>query len=390
MFGWRRRGEGFEWREYVRTTVLIRRADRQRRIEDARLQAIDAVKAQRDRGLDAGRERLESAVSATSGAAHRVAAAVASFIKRSLRVCTEAARRSAATTIGAARVIPFPGLGPVLDPVRRALRHGVAFARNMAGLISDLPHISPIGKKHIAYAICGLGLIYGIGPMLRGDVPTAPGTIRIANLVPVSSEAPGAMSGRALAISGDTLRVNGILVKLKGIEAPGPAYPCLKANGRRWQCGPAATTALNRLVRGKIVTCEPHSTSTAGQIVAGCRSGDMDFAAELVRSGKVFAEGGAFATYGSEEQAAREAHTGIWQGDTLRPETWREQIWEEAKKSAPDGCPIKGFVRASARLYAMPWSNGYGRARIRESRGERWFCNEEDARAAGFTLADSS
>ena len=39
MFGWRRRSEGFEWREYVRTTVLVRRADRQRRIEDVRVAA---------------------------------------------------------------------------------------------------------------------------------------------------------------------------------------------------------------------------------------------------------------------------------------------------------------------------------------------------------------
>ncbi len=55
MFGWRRRSEGFEWREYVRTTVLVRRADRQRRIEDARLAAVEKVKNAADAGAEAGR-----------------------------------------------------------------------------------------------------------------------------------------------------------------------------------------------------------------------------------------------------------------------------------------------------------------------------------------------
>ena len=44
MFGWRRRSEGFEWREYVRTTILVRRADRQRRVEDVRVAALEKVK----------------------------------------------------------------------------------------------------------------------------------------------------------------------------------------------------------------------------------------------------------------------------------------------------------------------------------------------------------
>ena len=55
MFGWRRRSEGFEWREYVRTTILVRRADRQRRVEDARVATLEKVKHARDAGVEAGR-----------------------------------------------------------------------------------------------------------------------------------------------------------------------------------------------------------------------------------------------------------------------------------------------------------------------------------------------
>ena len=74
----------------------------------------------------------------------------------------------------------------------------------------------------------------------------------------------------------------------------------------------------------------------------------------------------------------------------MRPGDWRAQVWEEAKKAAPDGCPIKGYVRASNRTYAMPWSTGYEDGKIRTVKGDRWFCSEEEARSAGFKLSSRS
>ena len=58
MFGWRKRSEGFEWNEYIRTTVLVRRADRQRRLDDVRLAALAQVKDVRDRGVEASKKYL--------------------------------------------------------------------------------------------------------------------------------------------------------------------------------------------------------------------------------------------------------------------------------------------------------------------------------------------
>ena len=42
MFGLRKRQDGFEWRKYVRTTILIRREKRRQRIDDARRLAAAA------------------------------------------------------------------------------------------------------------------------------------------------------------------------------------------------------------------------------------------------------------------------------------------------------------------------------------------------------------
>ena len=80
MFGWRRRSEGFEWREYVRTTVLVRRADRQRRIDDARLAALAKVKHARDAGADAGRASVSFAGSQLSKFLSLIGSALLDFV----------------------------------------------------------------------------------------------------------------------------------------------------------------------------------------------------------------------------------------------------------------------------------------------------------------------
>lgn len=71
MFGWRRRSEGFEWREHVRTTVLVRRADRQRRIDDVREAAIAKVQDVGNRGLEVGKAGVDAAAGVASNAASK-------------------------------------------------------------------------------------------------------------------------------------------------------------------------------------------------------------------------------------------------------------------------------------------------------------------------------
>ena len=53
MFGWRKRNDGFEWREYVRTTILARRRDRRERVGRAAKDAVQNLKAPGTRGATA-------------------------------------------------------------------------------------------------------------------------------------------------------------------------------------------------------------------------------------------------------------------------------------------------------------------------------------------------
>jgi len=54
--------------------------------------------------------------------------------------------------------------------------------------------------------------------------------------------------------------------------------------------------------------------------------------------------------------------------------------------SAQSGsCNIKGNVSTKGeRIYHMPGDDYYNDTRIQSSHGERWFCSEEEARAAGW------
>lgn len=52
------------------------------------------------------------------------------------------------------------------------------------------------------------------------------------------------------------------------------------------------------------------------------------------------------------------------------------------------GCNIKGNVNGKGqRICHMPGQEYYEQTQISESRGERWFCSESEARAAGWRAA---
>ncbi|HZA00686.1 MAG TPA: thermonuclease family protein [Hyphomicrobiaceae bacterium] len=195
------------------------------------------------------------------------------------------------------------------------------------------------------------------------------------------------VEGRLTALTGDTVRVGGTMVRLAGIEAPERDQECTRPGNRRWRCGEAATQALSRSVRGAGVRCEIGRRDSAGRALGTCYAHGKDIAAILVRDGHVFSSGGWFASYGSLERQARAHKAGLWLGEAERPSEYRSKIWDAAKRAAPGGCPIKGQVSAAGKIYVLPWSPDYQRIRPRTAKGERWFCSEEEAQTAGWKPA---
>lgn len=67
-FRWRKRNEDFEWRTYVRTTILVRRQERRQRAEDVKAAAVFGVKQAGKKSADAAGAGLKSAGSGSLAA----------------------------------------------------------------------------------------------------------------------------------------------------------------------------------------------------------------------------------------------------------------------------------------------------------------------------------
>jgi hypothetical protein len=94
--------------------------------------------------------------------------------------------------------------------------------------------------------------------------------------------------------------------------------------------------------------------------------------------------------YAEAEAAARAAGLGVWQGPAQVAWDWRRAgRWRSASgETGPEGCEIKGNINAEGeRIYHTPASPWYDRVRVDEARGQRWFCGEAEAEAAGWRPA---
>ncbi len=204
----------------------------------------------------------------------------------------------------------------------------------------------------------------------------------------VASPAP--LSGPALIVDGDTIMIAGQHIRLEGIDAPEMAQACFTASGASWPCGREAAKVLGALTIGRDFACDSRGTDKYGRMLAICYAGGLDLNAEMVRTGYAWAFVKYSQEYANTEATARAAKAGVWQGKSEAPWDFRHNGWQAAEASAPQGCAIKGNISGNGQIYHVPWSPWYGKVRIEEGRGERWFCSEAHAIAAGWRAALSN
>ena len=200
------------------------------------------------------------------------------------------------------------------------------------------------------------------------------------------------ISGRAEITDGDSLEIGSASIRLYGIDAPEGRQSCTR-NGRDWACGDEAARRLRDLIGGRNVTCTQRDVDDYGRMVATCRNGSVDLAAEMARSGFATAYRRYSTDYVDEQTEAKAARRGIWAGEFTSPEAYRRseaparRSRNNVQPSSPsrDGCSIKGNVNGNGeRIYHLPGSPSYADTAIDGGRGERWFCTEAEARAAGW------
>lgn len=365
---WRKKNDGFEWHKYVRTTIKLRREDRRRRVKAAKDAAIEGLDNAGRAGIAAGR----TGVLAVAAAAVAGARASARWLIYSAGVMVGAGWRASVAAFRATRRTLASGLARAST----AAASGWRWSRRKVPLLTRVPDRVAAGVAIAIAAVCA-------GYIALLSVRSLPATGLPNPLAFVPGLGSTVVEGRAAVIDGGTLRVNGQLVRLAGIEAPELDQRC--GNRTATRCGTAAQSALRDLLRSRPVRCEASGTDDSGRILAVCSQNGRDLAAELTAKGMVFAQEGLFSRYGAREREAREAKLGLWRANNPeRPKAYRDRRWEEARRAAPEGCPIKGHLVGKDRRYVLPWSPQYESVRVREARGGRWFCSENEARAAGW------
>lgn len=193
-------------------------------------------------------------------------------------------------------------------------------------------------------------------------------------------------SGPARIVDGDTIEIGHQVIRIYGIDAAEAGQRCQLPKGT-WDCAPAAKNALAKIAAGKTVQCVGHEFDDYGRLIARCRTeGEPDIGAKLVSSGLAWAFVKYAADYIDLEMKPRRQKVGIWQSKTQPPWEYRARRWETAAQVTPaKNCPIKGNISAKGeRIYHAPWSKQYAKTRIDTSKGERWFCTEAEAIAAGW------
>jgi endonuclease YncB( thermonuclease family) len=202
------------------------------------------------------------------------------------------------------------------------------------------------------------------------------------------------IAGRAEIIDGDSFEIGDRGVRLFGVDAPEGRQSCTR-DGRKWACGNEAARKLRTLIGDRAVTCIQRDVDNYGRIVAVCRTGAADLAAEMVRSGFATAYRRYSRDYVDEENEARAARRGVWSGQFESPEDYRRGDQREGQTQRRDdrvssqarcgGCAIKGNINGEGeRIYHAPGSPSYDNTVVDESKGERWFRTESEARAAGW------
>ncbi len=213
------------------------------------------------------------------------------------------------------------------------------------------------------------------------------------------------ISGVPRIVDGDTLTIEDVKIRLEGIDAPETDQVCLDQHAVKWTCGIAARDRLLERVGGRSIDCMPSGVDKYGRTLAVCRLAGEDLNAWMVRQGWALAFVRYSKVYVADEAAARGAQRGLWSGAFIAPWDWRHRdrgtvvlgalavpVTAQAELLAPASaaqapspdCTIKGNVnRKGERIYHMPGSLDYARVNM-AAPGKRWFCTEDEAKAAGW------
>lgn len=208
----------------------------------------------------------------------------------------------------------------------------------------------------------------------------------------------------AKAVDGDTIELSdGRKVRYIGMDTPETKHPT-----KGVECfGQQAAYQNAELVVGKTVQLEKDVSETDryGRLLRYVWLDGQLINKTLVEQGYAFARSyppdiKRQAEFQAAEQEAELHNRGLWASCPIDGGVDLDQVINrldnqvlgatdasEAAQLQPEGCVIKGNISENGKLYHLPSCSSYGATQIDQSKGERWFCTEEEAIQAGWIKA---
>ncbi len=129
------------------------------------------------------------------------------------------------------------------------------------------------------------------------------------------------LTGRVRVVDGDSLVMRGIRIRLVGLDAPELAQLC-QISSRTYACGRKSRQFLQSMIAGRNVRCQSESKDRYQRDLARCHVNSRDINAAMVLAGWAV---GYYSGYKIEENQARRAKRGMWQGEFERPHNYRRR-----------------------------------------------------------------
>lgn len=220
-------------------------------------------------------------------------------------------------------------------------------------------------------------------------------------------------AGEVAAVSGDTVRLDRGTFRLYGVNAPEMDQICLDGKGESWPCGLAARDRLAEAIKAGNLNCDDQGADPLNPTrrlgLCWLQAADMSLNQRIVREGwalSIVAPGSR--GFKADQDDAEDHQRGLWQGCFVSSADFRRLAKSKAvlrgqgcrmfgKQAAlellfptslpmPAGCAIKGnnVLRAQVSGHRGVYHSKECRSYPRAKWPDRWFCSEEDARAAGY------
>jgi endonuclease YncB( thermonuclease family) len=130
------------------------------------------------------------------------------------------------------------------------------------------------------------------------------------------------IGGHARVVDGDTVKIDGMSIRLYGIDSVEKSQTCTRGS-ERWPCGQQATAALAQKIGLSVIECHARDRDKDDRVVAVCYAGREDLNAWMVRQGWAIAYTRYAADYVAQEDEARSLKRNIWSGYFMSPEAYR-------------------------------------------------------------------